>query len=531
MRTNKYSLVVVMVCHAISAHSFSGILRRVLSAPLHRKMASVKSFKQEYSSAQQTGLDHLPSTPAVFQATLSRSETMTSVLGMQSASPCARVWGVPFLFPALRIPRALPPMAVAPSNQEVSSGKGAVKSTRQLKKEQEQMARLWAEKWWPLAFSAQTSKLAPQSVWLLGVPLVLWWDHVAAAWRCTRDQCSHRLAPLSEGRIQTDTGCIECPYHGWTFDGAGACSKIPQLDESVVIDQRRARVLALPTLERQGLVWVWAGALSGCGAEEPRGEPATVAALDADGVAVTDYSRDLWMDATTLCENVLDPAHLPFTHHKTISNRRAARPVSFRLRGPISREGFSADRGSAAEKAEAAETADTAETAEAARSTGAAGAVSFVAPLLVLSETHRPDAFSDYNVVYAVPTRPGRCRILVRICFEEGRAHQRLAPSVRAGAITRPTDWLRSLLHAMFDVCSFRPPALEGVGDAPTAQVDYWPQLHAPAKVAAAPLQPRSPRGRQHLSARARPRLQLRALALDRASPPAQTAASRSTME
>ena len=92
--------------------------------------------------------------------------------------------------------------------------------------------QIWAEQWWPLAFAAHTSRTAPSAVTLMGAPLVLWWDRAGGAWRCTIDRCSHRLAPLSEGRIADDGRCIECPYHGWAFEGAtGACMRIPQLDE------------------------------------------------------------------------------------------------------------------------------------------------------------------------------------------------------------------------------------------------------------------------------------------------------------
>lgn len=44
-----------------------------------------------------------------------------------------------------------------------------------------------------------------------------------------RDECPHRLVPLSEGRINLD-GHLECGYHGWTFDAQGDCVRIPQMN-------------------------------------------------------------------------------------------------------------------------------------------------------------------------------------------------------------------------------------------------------------------------------------------------------------
>jgi len=100
------------------------------------------------------------------------------------------------------------------------------------------------------------------------------------------------------------------------------------------------------------------------------------------------------MDWDTLAENVLDPAHLPFTHHKTISSRTKAVPVPIKLTG-YSDNGFTAQR-----------------------LTDPPGAVEFRAPHLIYSRTSRQDSFIDWNVVYAIPTMPGHCRLLVRVVFE-----------------------------------------------------------------------------------------------------------------
>ncbi|CAJ1330779.1 unnamed protein product, partial [Effrenium voratum] len=46
------------------------------------------------------------------------------------------------------------------------------------------------------------------------------------------DACAHRLAPLSEGRIEPKTGCLQCAYHGWEFNSQGNCQRIPQVEEN-----------------------------------------------------------------------------------------------------------------------------------------------------------------------------------------------------------------------------------------------------------------------------------------------------------
>ena len=57
-----------------------------------------------------------------------------------------------------------------------------------------------------------------------------------------KDQCPHRLAALSEGRL-TASGDLQCAYHGWAFDGAtGECTSIPQ---QVIVSARPYREVGL----------------------------------------------------------------------------------------------------------------------------------------------------------------------------------------------------------------------------------------------------------------------------------------------
>ncbi len=49
-------------------------------------------------------------------------------------------------------------------------------------------------------------------------------------------------------------GCIQCPYHGWEYDGSGSCTRMPSTAFCKGI-----RVSALPVTEADGFVWVWPG--------------------------------------------------------------------------------------------------------------------------------------------------------------------------------------------------------------------------------------------------------------------------------
>ena len=67
----------------------------------------------------------------------------------------------------------------------------------------------WRENWYPIVFTKTTDKKKPTRVELFGDPIVLWFDHVENRWAAMLDRCPHRLAPLSEGRVD-EQGQIEC---------------------------------------------------------------------------------------------------------------------------------------------------------------------------------------------------------------------------------------------------------------------------------------------------------------------------------
>jgi pheophorbide a oxygenase len=96
----------------------------------------------------------------------------------------------------------------------------------------------------------------PQHVDLLGLKLVVWADS-KGQWHCLEDKCPHRLAPLSEGRVEGDS--IQCCYHGWTFDASGSCTRIPQISDpkaaATACASPKACVKAYPCKSEDGLLW------------------------------------------------------------------------------------------------------------------------------------------------------------------------------------------------------------------------------------------------------------------------------------
>ncbi|KAI3798285.1 hypothetical protein L1987_33556 [Smallanthus sonchifolius] len=93
----------------------------------------------------------------------------------------------------------------------------------------------WFSYWYPLMPVCDLDKRDPVGKKVMGLDVVVWWDKNENAWKVLDDMCPHRLAPLSEGRID-EWGRLQCVYHGWCFGGSGDCKLIPQapLDEPEV---------------------------------------------------------------------------------------------------------------------------------------------------------------------------------------------------------------------------------------------------------------------------------------------------------
>ena len=135
-------------------------------------------------------------------------------------------------------------------------------------------------------------------------------------------RCAHRRFPLSAGYLKGDD--IVCTYHGWQFDGSGACTTIPSQDRV----PPGCKIRSYPVVEIWNWVWIWTG------------DPAL-----ADPATIPDHTHDLkvthpeWQAVTgghnvlasrcqLMIENLLDLSHLSFVHDRSIGTAAvAATPV------------------------------------------------------------------------------------------------------------------------------------------------------------------------------------------------------------
>jgi phenylpropionate dioxygenase-like ring-hydroxylating dioxygenase large terminal subunit len=276
-----------------------------------------------------------------------------------------------------------------------------------------------AEVWYPVHYINDLSKTQPTAFTLLDRDLVIWWDIHSQDWRVFNDMCPHRLARLSEGRIAED-GLLECPYHGWAFTGAGTCDRIPQqLPDAKAETSRRACVDSLPTAVRQGLLFVYPGVAENAANVKIPIVPA-IEEFDRNGWVVLNTFRDLPYDASTLLENVLDPSHLPYTHHGSVGKRENASPVELAI-VDSDRSGFTGTWAEGPRRGKLGRQDTT-----------------FIAPNLMWHDITSKQFGRTLTVVYATPIRKGECRVFARFPFK-------FASKIPATLIKLTPTWLNHI--------------------------------------------------------------------------------------
>ena len=294
----------------------------------------------------------------------------------------------------------------------------------------------WTQQWYPISVVETLDPARPHPVQVLGKSLVIWRD-AQQQWHCFEDACPHRLAPLSEGRVESD-GTLLCAYHAWRFDAHGHCVAIPQSKDSAVETANcgadQACVMAYPTQACQGLLWVWpeAGA-AGLHNSQTRA-PRLIPELENPSEQVIKLfwnQRDLPYGWDYFMENVADPAHVPVSHHGIMGSRYTG-PRYYdmpRLRDISTQDGFAfgvTPTGGIASSA----------------------SHDFQPPCLMKISTQFSDGGQLILVLYATPTRPGWCRHIgcqVLIKNEAGKT----PPGLGFFALPMP-QWLGHILASLF---------------------------------------------------------------------------------
>lgn len=168
--------------------------------------------------------------------------------------------------------------------------------------------------WFFVCLSAELPAGGIKPIVLCGHELVVFRGQDGAA-RLVAAHCAHLGANMGHGsRVVGDT--LECPFHGWRYDGQGRCAHIPYADKIPV----KACVESWPVREANGMIMAYYHAegdapdwdvpvLPELGSREwssygigPRGEVRT-------------HAQDLM-------ENGVDTAHLGFLHRTRVTGFR-----------------------------------------------------------------------------------------------------------------------------------------------------------------------------------------------------------------
>ncbi len=113
------------------------------------------------------------------------------------------------------------------------------------------------EYWYPALPAAQVPREKPLYWRMLGDEIAFF-RATDGSIGAVSDICPHRGASMSKGRCFY-AGTISCPYHGATFDAAGACKAfLPEGPESTMTGNLRIR--SYPTRMLRGWVFIWMGA-------------------------------------------------------------------------------------------------------------------------------------------------------------------------------------------------------------------------------------------------------------------------------
>lgn len=104
--------------------------------------------------------------------------------------------------------------------------------------------------WIPVALSADIPAGTSAPGQVAGEDVAIW-RSASGRLSVWPDRCPHRGMRLSHGFVRGEA--LSCIYHGWRYDAAGQCIRIPAHPE--LTPPAAIRVIPLATAEVSGVVW------------------------------------------------------------------------------------------------------------------------------------------------------------------------------------------------------------------------------------------------------------------------------------
>ncbi|XP_071927653.1 flavonoid 8-hydroxylase 1, chloroplastic-like [Coffea arabica] len=218
----------------------------------------------------------------------------------------------------------------------------------------------WYAQWYPVIPVCDLDKRRPLGKKVMGIDILVWWDRNENEWKVFDDTCPHRLAPLSEGRID-QWGRWQCVYHGWCFGGSGDCKFIPQAprDGPPIHTSSKACVAAYPSCVLNGILWFWPNADSQYKDIFSKEKPPYSPEIDDPSFTSRMITRDIPYGYEILIENLMDPSHVPYAHYGILkvprssesveADREGGRPLEIRVK-TLDVKGFTAKSSTASDQ-------------------------------------------------------------------------------------------------------------------------------------------------------------------------------------
>ncbi|MCK9926327.1 Rieske 2Fe-2S domain-containing protein [Frankia sp. Mgl5] len=162
--------------------------------------------------------------------------------------------------------------------------------------------------WFIVAAASELEPGRTKSLFYFGKDLVLFrgtdgTPHLLDAY------CPHLGANLGVGGRVVD-GSLQCPFHGWRFDGgSGACVEVPYDDIDYIPKTATAR--AYPTVERNHMIWAW----HHLERKEPTYEVPDVPEFhDPDWLPIVVKDFEVATCCQEMAENNVDTPHFKYVH-------------------------------------------------------------------------------------------------------------------------------------------------------------------------------------------------------------------------
>lgn len=165
----------------------------------------------------------------------------------------------------------------------------------------------FANVWTPVCLAAELRREQPLAIKVAGTPVVLFRGEGGAPVALI-DRCPHRGVALSLGAVKN--GCLECPFHGWRFNGRGAVCHVPWNPDAKT---EQLRAVTVAARELAGMIWIYTAPDT-----RPDREPEVAEPLLRPDIRISGGAVDWNTHWTRAMENMLDWPHLPFVHRGTI---------------------------------------------------------------------------------------------------------------------------------------------------------------------------------------------------------------------